>query len=120
MLHSRFLAPALGLVAGLLLAAPQAEARTPYDGTWSVQIMTRQGDCDQYNVSLRVADGGISYAGGDGSSASGRVDAQGRVNGALQALGETVSARGRLAGSRGSGTWSGAGCTGTWRAARSG
>lgn len=118
--NARFV-PAMGFGAVLLLATvPQAEARTPFDGTWAVQITTRQGDCDQYNVALRIADGSVSYAGGDGSSASGRVDGQGRINGSLQTFGESVSARGRLAGSRGSGTWSGAGCAGVWSATRSG
>ena len=114
------LAPAAGLAAGLLLAASPSQARTPYDGTWAVQITTRQGDCDQYNVPLRVADGRVTYAGADGYAASGQVDAQGRINGSLQALGQTVSARGRLTGSRGGGTWSGAGCTGVWSAQRGG
>lgn len=119
-LRNRTLASVAGLAAGLLMAAPQAQASTPFDGSWSVQITTRQGACDQYNVALRIADGSISYAGGDASSASGRVDGRGRVNGNLQAYGESVNASGRLAGSRGSGTWSGAGCTGVWSAARRG
>ena len=119
--YTHVLAPALLLGAGLLLAgSPSAQARTPYDGTWAVQITTQQGLCDQYNVSLRIADGSIAHDGGDGSSASGRVDGQGRVDGSLRALGQTVSARGRLAGAGGNGTWSGAGCAGVWRAARNG
>ena len=118
--NTRILAPVLGLGAGLLLTISPLQARTPYDGTWAVQITTQQGLCDQYNVSLRVAGGSISHNGGDGSSASGQVDGQGRVNGSLQALGQTVSARGRLAGTAGNGTWSGAGCAGVWRAARNG
>ena len=118
-LRTATFAPAMGLGALLLLASmPQVEARTPFDGTWAVQITTRQGDCDQYNVALRIDDGNVTYAGGDGSNASGRVDGQGRINGSVSTFGQSVSARGRLAGSRGNGTWSGAGCTGVWSATR--
>lgn len=103
------------LVAGSVLAtASEAQVRS-YDGVWSVVAVAQSGDCNQYSYSLRISEGRITYA-GSGASASGRVSAQGRASGSLQALGQTINARGRLAARRGSGTWDGAGCSGRWQA----
>ncbi len=104
-----------GLFAGSLLATSSEAQAAPYDGVWSIVATAQTGDCSQYRYALQISGGQIKYA-GSGAYASGRVSTQGRVSGTLQALGQTVSARGRLAGSRGGGTWSGAGCSGRWQA----
>lgn len=103
------------LIGGCMLATTSGVQAAPYDGIWSVVAVAQTGDCNQYSYALRIAEGRITYA-GTGAYASGRVSTQGRVSGTLQALGQTVSASGRLAGSRGGGTWSGAGCSGRWQA----
>lgn len=102
------------LTMSVLAPASVAQAGT-FDGLWSVVAVAQTGACNQYSYTLRVADGRITYAGG-GAQASGRVSAQGRISGNLEALGQTISAKGRLAGMRGSGIWSGAGCSGRWQA----
>ena len=104
-----------GLFAGSLLATSSGAQAAPYDGVWSVVATAQRGECNQYSYALQVSDGRITYAGG-GAFASGRVSAQGQVSGTLQALGQTISASGRLTGNRGGGTWNGAGCSGRWQA----
>lgn len=103
------------LFVGSVLATPSKAQVGAYDGLWSFAAVAQSGDCNQYSYVLRITEGRITYA-GSGASASGRVNAKGGVSGNIQALGQTVSARGRLAGSRGGGTWNGAGCSGRWQA----
>lgn len=104
-----------GLFAGSLFATSSGAQAAPYDGVWSVAATAQRGDCSQYSYALQVSGGQITFAGG-GAFASGRISAQGRISGSLQALGQTVSASGRLRGNRGGGTWNGAGCSGRWEA----
>ena len=104
-----------GLFAVSLLATSSGAQAAPYDGVWSIVATAQRGDCNQYSYALQVSGGQITYAGA-GAFASGRVSAQGQVTGSLQALGQTMTARGRLSGNRGGGTWDGAGCSGRWQA----
>ena len=104
-----------GVFAASVLVASSGAQAAPYDGVWSVVATAQRGDCTQYSYELRVSEGRITYEGA-GAYAVGRVSAQGRMSGSLQALGQTVSASGRLTGNRGGGTWNGAGCSGRWQA----
>jgi hypothetical protein len=41
-----------------------ADARTAYDGSWSLSIVTQSGDCaPTYQFQLQVIDGIVSYQG---------------------------------------------------------
>ncbi len=115
---------ALSTLGTALWPAPPARARTPYDGAWSVLIVTDAGTCDRaYRYALRIADGRVSYD--DPSfNVSGRVDARGRVNVSVSAGGQQASGTGRLSGNYGDGRWSGSSstsrCSGHWEASRRG
>ncbi len=107
-----------------LLTAPAAQARTPYDGAWSVLIVTDAGTCDRaYRYALRIENGRVYYD--DPSfNVSGQVDGRGRVSVRLSAAGQQASGSGRLSGSYGNGRWSGRSstsqCSGHWEASRRG
>ncbi|HUC52204.1 MAG TPA: hypothetical protein VMA30_22670 [Xanthobacteraceae bacterium] len=103
---------------------PQALARSPYDGTWSVLIVTDSGTCDRaYRYALRIADGRVFYD--DPSfSVSGHVDARGNVSVGVSAGGQSAHGSGRLSGDYGDGRWTGSSqtsaCSGHWEAERRG
>jgi hypothetical protein len=97
------------------IAAP-AMAQTPYDGLWSVTIVTKTGTCEaSARSTLTVADGKVSAAGADVSGSIGREGlVRVSINGAY--------ANGQLSGNAGSGKWNGASagipCSGRWEASR--
>lgn len=97
-------------------AAAPAMAQTPYDGLWSVTIVTKTGSCEpSARSTLTVADGKISAAGADVSGSIGREGiVRVSINGAY--------ANGQLSGNAGSGKWNGASagipCSGRWEASR--
>ena len=89
-------------VTAWLCTSPHAMARTPFDGAWSVLIVTDRGTCDRaYRYALRIADGRVTY---DDPSFS--------VSGVVESSG------------RGEGSWSGRSttsqCSGHWQAERRG
>jgi hypothetical protein len=105
-------------------AASVAFARTPYDGNWSVLIVTDSGSCDRaYRYALRIADGRVYYS--DPSfDVSGRVDSRGHVFVRVSAGGQSASGSGQLSANYGDGRWSGRSstsqCSGHWEAERRG
>ena len=122
------------LVAGFALALTcipaltgAANARSIYDGAWSVLIVTNQGPCDRtYRYGVLIADGMVSY---DGANAGliaikmqGRVTPKGAVRVILQAGSQWADGSGRLTKNRGTGVWRGQGmggtCAGVWEAER--
>jgi len=123
MLKRSILLIAAVLTAGLWLA-PAATARTPYDGLWSVLIITDNGTCDRgYRYALRINNGVVSYD--DPSfNVSGRVAANGQVTVSVSNGGSRASGTGRLSRDYGQGVWSGhssmQGCSGHWEAERRG
>ena len=109
-----FLASSFAAVSALL-AAP-ATAQTPYDGLWSVTIVTKAGSCEPSTRStLTVTDGKVSAAGADVSGVVGR---EGLVRVSIAG----AHANGQLSGNAGSGKWNGASagvpCSGRWEASR--
>ena len=116
------------LVGALFSALPwtarRALARGPYDGTWSVLIVTDSGTCDRaYRYALRIADGRVFYD--DPSfNVSGHVDARGNVSVGVSAGDQYANGSGRLSGDYGDGHWSGhsstSACSGHWEAERRG
>jgi hypothetical protein len=123
---------AAGLTAAVLGAslwaapwtAPAALARGPYDGTWSVLIVTDSGTCDRgYRYALRIADGKIYYD--DPSfNVSGHVDGRGNVSVGVRYGDQYANGSGQLSGDYGDGHWSGRSttsqCSGHWEAERRG
>jgi hypothetical protein len=105
------------------LAPIPASARTPYDGKWSVLIVTRSGPCDAaYRYGLSVRDGEVFYEGSAAVNVSGRVARNGTVNVRVSAGSQGANGTGRLGKTEGGGKWRGIGsmgtCTGIWSAER--
>ena len=79
------------------LASPPADAAS-FDGTWSVNIITRSGPCDQsYRFGVAIRGGYVYYLGGGAVSVSGRVSRNGRVSVSVATAGQSASGSGRLA-----------------------
>jgi hypothetical protein len=115
-------AAGLALAAACLATAP-ASARTPYDGTWSVLIITRSGPCDPaYRYGLSIRNGTVIYEGSAAVNVAGRVSGNGAVSVRVSAGSQGASGSGRLGRSTGGGNWRGTGsmgtCSGVWQAER--
>ena len=97
-----------------------AAAGTPYDGSWSLSIVTQRGACDAYNFPVRITNGHVTFPGL--VKASGRVTAKGGVRVFVAAGGKSASGSGKLSLGSGSGRWTGrsgdARCSGSWTAQR--
>ena len=103
-------------------AATAATARTPYDGAWTVLIVTQSGNCDRaYRYGVQIIDGHVRYDGG-AVTFSGRVAANGAVQVTVAGGGGLANGTGRLARNSGRGNWSGrassGACSGYWEAER--
>jgi hypothetical protein len=110
-------------LATAILAAAPASARTPFDGNWSVLIITRSGPCDAaYRYGLSIRDGAVVYEGSAAVNVAGRVNRNGTVSVRVSAGSQGADGSGRLGRSSGSGSWRGIGsmgtCTGEWIAER--
>ena len=114
--------------AGLLAAActaslPEtAAARTPFDGAWSVLIVTQRGSCDRaYRYGVQIINGNVTYDGGM-VNFSGRVASNGAVRVNVSAGSAFAAGTGKLGRSTGRGSWSGRSgsdnCSGYWEAER--
>jgi hypothetical protein len=117
------LARACLLVSTCIAAMPtSASARTPYDGAWSVLIVTQQGVCDRaYRYGIQIVDGNLVYDGGI-VNLSGRVASGGAVRVTVLAGGARANGSGRLTRNSGRGNWTGRtgsdACSGYWQAER--
>jgi hypothetical protein len=118
---------AIRSAAGIFLLAvtmtATAPARTPYDGRWSVVIITDSGACDRaYRYELLVENGNVRYAGEGRFAVRGRVQHDGRVQVSVQRGEQGADGTGRLSAAGGGGTWQGASsrrtCAGRWQAER--
>ena len=103
-------------IAAVAVTAAPALAQMPYDGLWSVTIVTKTGSCEaSARYPLTVADGKVSAAGAD---VSGSVGREGNVRVSISG----AHANGQLSGNSGSGKWNGASggipCSGRWEASR--
>ncbi len=117
---SRGIAAVAGIAIALGFAAStDSQARTIYDGTWSVQVSGRtQGCMGSARYRLYIQNGRIGYAGGE-ASVSGRVSRNGAVSVRIATSGgQSGFGKGRLSRSSGSGTFRGHSssglCAGTW------
>ena len=99
-----------------------ANARTPFDGPWSVLIVTESGGCDRaYRYGIQIVDGQVIYRGG-GANFSGQVARNGAVRVTVSASSGVANGAGKLGRDFGEGTWSGrsssGACAGYWEATR--
>jgi hypothetical protein len=98
-----------------------AAARTPYDGRWSLSIVTERGECSTYNFPVDITNGNVSFPGL--VRASGRVTGKGSVRVTVAVQDKYASGSGRLSLGSGRGRWSGRSgsdrCSGSWSAQRS-
>jgi hypothetical protein len=128
MTYSRIFARTRGLLVMAALAAAAAvpalspaEAVPGYDGVWSVVIITKEGICDpSYRYPIRITNGTLGNAGTATVSISGKVGKNGAITVNVSTGDKTATGTGRLAGSHGTGSWSGGNgaCSGVWQAER--
>ena len=112
---------ALVILAATVPASAPASARSNFDGTWSVLIVTQKGTCDRaYRYPVRIANGSVGYAGDSSFTVSGKVGDNGAVTVKVARGSQSANGQGRLSATDGSGMWTaGSGdCSGTWTAER--
>ena len=121
------LAAGVVLAASALTPAPAATAttRTPFDGQWSVLIVTNSGPCDRaYRYGLAIQNGDVFYQGSASVNVAGKVAKNGVVKVRVWAGQQGANGSGKLSRTDGSGTWEGTGsmgsCSGVWTAERRG
>lgn len=102
------------------LGAAGESVAAPFDGRWSVLVITDRGTCDVYRWNLGVRGGRVTGMEQQAAKASGRISNGGRVNLTFRRGRDVLRARGRLRGAYGNGTWVSASrkCAGRWRAER--
>jgi hypothetical protein len=119
---TRFAARALTLATlatASAYAAMPAQAKTNFDGNWSVVIITEKGTCDRsYRYPVRITGGNVGYAGESAFNVSGKVASNGKVTVTVSRGDRRASGSGHLTASAGGGSWSGGECSGTWQAER--
>src|SRR5215218_2232190 len=109
-------------VVGLVVSMPDASAGVAHDGSWAIEIVTKQGACDPLYRYYVVVEGEAvrlrSMTGEIGAASMGLVRPDGRVNATLGQADDPVNVTGRLAASSGTGIWSAPArqCTGKWSA----
>jgi hypothetical protein len=112
---------ALGILAATLPASAPASARSNFDGTWSVLIVTHKGTCDRaYRYPVKIDNGSVGYAGDASFTVSGKVGENGAVIVKVARGSQSANGQGKLSATDGSGQWvAGSGeCSGTWTAER--
>jgi hypothetical protein len=117
----RALAALFVYVTCFYLATTPVKALPTYDGLWSVLIVTEAGTCDRgYRYPIRITRGVLTNAGDSSFTIAGSVGPRGFIQVTVSNGNSAASGIGRLAGNMGSGSWSGASCSGTWTAERRG
>ena len=104
--------------------ATSAPARTPYDGSWSVLIVTQRGNCDRaYRYGVEIVNGRVVYGGGI-VNFTGSVGSGGQVRVAVSSGSARANGSGRMSRNVGRGSWSSVSgsdrCSGYWEAERRG
>ena len=102
--------------------ATAAPARTIYDGSWSVLIVTQRGNCDRaYRYGVEIVNGRVVYGGGV-VNFTGNVSSGGQVRVAVSSGNARANGSGRLNRTSGRGSWTGVSgsdrCSGYWEAER--
>src|SRR6185503_11721541 len=100
------LAAAAILSASAVPASAPASARSNYDGTWSVLIVTQKGTCDRaYRYPVKIDNGSVGYAGDASFTVSGKVGQNGALTVTVARGSQSAKGTGRLSSSDGSGMW---------------
>lgn len=111
---------AASLAFGALMTLPAFTA-TPYDGEWSVVIVTHKGDCERaYRAPITISNGRFINVGVNLVDVSGRVGRDGRISVRVSRGQKSAVGSGRLSPVAGTGSWKGGACAGTWSARRRG
>jgi hypothetical protein len=104
---------------------PRAALAEPFDGNWSVVVVTERGVCDRaYRYSVHVENGQVRYNGdARGVNLAGTVSPIGLVNVSIRLRDRGAEGSGRISATAGAGHWRGDGpnnttCAGTWEAER--
>jgi hypothetical protein len=109
----------------VLAFADSAQARSAYDGNWSVVVSGRSGACQggTYQYALQIVNGVVRYSGSD-ARISGRVSPNGAVYVRVSSSDSSAVGSGRLSRNVGGGTFRGQSssgmCAGTWSGQRTG
>jgi len=119
------LAGFLAVAATVPIASARTAKATPYDGLWSVLIITEKGTCDRgYRYAVRIKGGRVGHADPSGSSfrISGSVAGGGAARVSVARGDQSASGTGRLSRNAGAGRWKSAKgeCSGVWQAERRG
>lgn len=109
----------LALVSAAWLVGTPAAAAAPFDGSWTVNIATKSGACESGSLPIEVRDGKI-VSGNPVVNIQGQVADSGGIRVSVGNGVRKANGSGKLAGTAGSGTWSGGSglCSGTWVAQR--
>jgi hypothetical protein len=111
---------AASLAFGLVMTLPAFTA-TPYDGEWSVVIVTHRGDCERaYRAPITISNGRFINVGVNLIDVSGHVRPDGRISVRVSRGDKNAIGSGRLTPASGNGSWKGGSCAGTWTAQRRG
>jgi hypothetical protein len=110
-------------IASALAAVPSANAEGKFDGTWTIELVTKTGPCDQsYLGDVQVIDRVLHLASASSGTFSGRVTPSGAVTLTSTMGGGNGVGSGRVSGSSGSGSWraemQNEVCSGVWSVRR--
>ena len=125
---TRFSSAAVAFIVAMTVSVlpGSVQARSMFDGRWSVTIQTLSGACDQaYRYSINIVNGNVSYDGDGSFDIRGRVANNGSVRVRVARGAQYADGVGRLYASSGAGEWRGIGgsggaCSGRWTASRRG
>lgn len=116
---------AVGAFAALAMTSTFAASATspqpPFDGQWSVLIVTEKGRCDRaYRYPVRIENGAVGYAGIASFNVTGKVARDGAVTVIVSRGSQRATGTGKMSPIDGGGTWSAASgeCSGRWTAER--
>lgn len=120
----RIIALALASGTALALSGNAVPAQQPFDGNWSVDVVTERGSCSRtYRFPMVIQKGQVRYGGPLEIGVSVAVTSAGAVQGSVGRGAVQANVMGRLSGRSGSGTWAGTGslnCSGQWQAEKRG
>ncbi len=115
---------AAAFLAAPIWAGPAARANGPFDGAWSVSVITDSGTCDRgYRYAVHIANGRIFYN-DPAVDVSGQVSPRGDIRVVVRTGGQEAVGTGRMSRDYGEGSWNGQSptsqCSGHWEAQREG
>jgi hypothetical protein len=117
--HASTAALAIGYAA-FLPGGGALAASNPFDGNWSVQVVTEKGECDRaYRYPVVVENGRARYGGPESFNVSGSISPKGAVRVSISRGQDRADASGSAEGKWGSGSWKTSGsraCSGSWNA----